>query len=68
MSKKYKCIVKVEAQKFLKYHVNNLLSFTRFLDREYPNWVWFNVYDVNTKKQITNYTKFNKPRYKTVIH
>jgi len=67
MNKKYRCIVKVDAQKFLKYYVNNLLSFTRFLDTKYPSWTWFNVYDLHTKKQITSYTKFKKPLHKKVI-
>ena len=33
--KKYTCIVKVEKEKFVRYHVNDLLAFTKFLDREF---------------------------------
>jgi hypothetical protein len=64
MSKKYKIIAKVENDKFVKYNVNNLLLFTSFLDRNFPNWRWFNVYEYtkdDTGKQVANFTKSNKP-------
>ena len=60
-SKKYRVIVKVGDSKFLKYHVNNLLKFTSFLDAEFPNWRFFNVFDYDTREQIANYTRNNKP-------
>jgi len=66
MAKKYNCIVKVEYDKIVKYHVNNLLSFVQFLDSNFKNWTWFNVYDSKTRKQITSYTKNNRPTTKTV--
>jgi hypothetical protein len=38
--------VKCRSCSFKKYNnVNNLLTFTVFLNKEFPNWVWFNVYD-----------------------
>jgi len=50
------CQAKVQAGKridvkcggcsYKKYNnVNNLLTFTAFITREFPNWVWFNVYE-----------------------
>lgn len=31
--------------RFFTYHSNDLLSTTAFIDKQYPNWVWFKVYD-----------------------
>ena len=58
--KKYKVIAKVNNDKFVKYHINNLLSFTTFLDTKYPEWRYFNVFNTNGQ-QIANYTKNNIP-------
>lgn len=60
MSKKYKIIAKVGKDKFVKYHVNNLLSFTSFLDLNFKDWRFFNVFD-QTGQQIANFTKNNRP-------
>lgn len=62
--KKYKVIVKANKEKFLKYNVNNLLLFTRFLDKEYPEWRWFNVFVYkkdSSGEQIASFTKSNRP-------
>lgn len=64
MSKTYKVIVKVSSDKFVKYNVNNLISFTIFLDKHYKAWRWFNVYDKQTKVQIGSFTKNNRPPLK----
>jgi len=64
MGKTYKVIVKISNDKFVKYNVNNLVSFTKFIDQHYKNWRWFNVYDKKTKTQITSYTKYNRPQLK----
>lgn len=61
--KKYKVIAKVSNDKFVKYHVNNLLSFTLFLDDKFKDWRYFNVFNVNGE-QIANYTKNNRPQTK----
>lgn len=63
-TKKYKVIVKVCNDKFLKYNVNNLLLFTKFLDREYPDWRYFNVFRYtqdSTGEQIASFTKKDRP-------
>ena len=61
---KYDVIVKVQDDKFLKYHSDNLANFTEFLDKTYPSWRWFNVYDSKTKQQVGNYTKQSRPKTK----
>jgi len=64
MSKTYKVIVKIGKDQFVKYQVNNLILFTKFLDKQYKDWRWFNVYDKKTSVQITSFTKYNKPKLK----
>ena len=62
--KKYKVIAKVEADKFVKYNVNNLQLFTKFLDSNFPNWRYFNVYSYTkdgSGEQIANFTKNSRP-------
>jgi len=48
MSKTYKVIAKVSSDKFVKYNTGNLISFTKFLDANYKDWRWFNVYNKKT--------------------
>jgi hypothetical protein len=67
MQKKYKVIAKVDNNKFVKYNVNNLVLFTKFLDRSFQGWRWFNVYEYTkdgTGKQIGNFTNKNRPKNK----
>jgi hypothetical protein len=40
----------------LRYNTPDLLDFQRFLDKQYPEWLWFNVFD-KEGNQIANYTK-----------
>lgn len=58
--KKYKVVAKVEDQKFVKYNVNNLLLFTQFLDKNFSDWRWFNVYNMS-QEQIANFTNKSRP-------
>ena len=63
-AKKYKVIAKVDNERFVKYNVNNLLLFTQFLDKNFPNWRWFNVYNYTKNdggEQIGNFTNKNRP-------
>lgn len=66
---KYICIVKVSdttgTEKFLKYHVTDLINFTVYLDKNYK-WYYFNVYDKKNRDQIANYTINNKPNTRRV--
>jgi hypothetical protein len=62
--KKYRVIVKADNEKFVKYNVNNLLLFTAFLDRSWPEWRWFNVYAHKGEtegSQLANFTNKNRP-------
>jgi hypothetical protein len=62
--KKYKVIAKVGNDKFVKYNVNNLVLFAKFLDHQFPDWRFFNVYAYtkdDSGSQIANYTKNQRP-------
>lgn len=62
--KKYRVIVKVGNEKFIRYNVNNLLKFTEYLDITFPEWRWFNVYEYVPGKigmQLDNFTTKNRP-------
>jgi hypothetical protein len=65
MEKKYTIIAKVSNEQFVKYHVNNLLSFTKFLDEKFPDWRYYNVFD-KAGQQLTNFTKNSRPQQKTL--
>ena len=62
----YVCIVKT-SEKHLKYHVNDLIKFTAFLDANFKTWQWFNVYDYKTKDQIGNFTINNRPTTRKIL-
>ncbi|MGF7230004.1 hypothetical protein [Arachidicoccus sp.] len=66
MSKKYICIVKVNETKFVRYHVNNLISFVSFLDKRFAGWRWMNVFDYRTKQQLGSFSKNNRPIHKYI--
>ena len=74
MSKRYTAIVKIKnrpdgSAHCVKYRFDNLLNFTKFLDKNWTQWKWFNVYsnkDTDRGKQLANFTKFNKPKAKYV--
>jgi hypothetical protein len=63
--KKYKVIAKVGKDKFVRYNVNNLMTFTSFLEREFKGFYWFNVYKYTkdgSGQQLANFTNKNKPQ------
>ena len=63
MTKKVSCIVKINSNQFVKYeYVNNLKLFTIFIDKKFPDWRYFNVFNRETKQQIGSFTKNNKPQ------
>lgn len=64
--KLYTVIVKVSAEKFVKYHCSDLLSLVSFLDKNYPGWRWFNVYSQKTKTQLANFTNKDRPTSKKI--
>ena len=62
--KKYKVIAKVGNEHFVKYNVNNLRMFVKFLDRKFPDWRWFNVFEYtkdSTGRQLDSFTKNKRP-------
>jgi hypothetical protein len=74
MSKRYVAIVKIGDKSdgsahCLKYRFDNLLLFTSFLDKKWGDWRWFNVYSnkgIDKGKQLSNFTKVNKPKSKFI--
>ncbi len=68
--KKYKVIAKVGNDRFVKYNVNNLVQFASFLDRQFPDWRYFNVYTYtkdDSGEQVGNYTKNQRPTSRFVV-
>jgi len=63
-SMKYAIIAKISEDKYVKYHSDNLLSFTRFLDTKFSSWKWFNVYNPVTRLTLASYTQARKPTSK----
>ena len=67
---RYKVIVKVKnnpdgTAKCVRYRVRNLIKFTAYLDKEYSEWKWFNVYSNHTPDkgvQLGNFTKNKRPQ------
>jgi hypothetical protein len=62
--KKYKVIAKVGNDKFVKYSVNNLILFASFLDKNWPDWRYFNVFSWtrnDTGQKIASFTKNARP-------
>jgi hypothetical protein len=67
--KKYRVVAKVDNKDFVKYHVNDLLKFTQFLDKEFPHWRWFNVYRYvkeGNGPQLASFTTKNRPLHRFV--
>lgn len=65
--KKMKVIAKVSPDRFVKYNVQDLVSFARYLDRSFPDWRWMNVYDKNTGNQVCSFTRNHRPTTKHVV-
>ncbi len=74
MPKRYTAIVKIKNKSdgtahCVKYRFDNLILFTRFLDKKWASWKWFNVYSnkgMENGKQLANFTKNNRPLSKYV--
>ena len=62
----YNAVIKIKTDnedRFLKYRgINNLVKFTEFLDRNFPNWKYFNIYDHKSKSYLKSFTINNKPK------
>lgn len=77
MEKKYKVVTKVACTSscndkkclncsFKTWHVNDLLKFVDFLNREHQNWRWFNVNSIKNKTELANFTKNKLPTSKWI--
>jgi hypothetical protein len=63
----YRIWVKIENDKTITYRSSDLLNFTKFLNKSYPAWRFFNVYDKETGQQLASFTKSNQPQTKRVL-
>lgn len=61
----YKCWAKVNSTDTKSWHTPDLLDFQKFLDREYPEWRFYNVYI--KEQQVASFTKNNRATAKRVI-
>lgn len=71
VEKKYRVIAKLSRiksstgqDKCGKWTANDLIAFTAFLDKNYPDWCWFNVYRYtgnDSGKQLASFSKYNRP-------
>lgn len=67
--KRYTAIVKINnnpdgSAYCVKYRFNDLLNFVSFLDKQWKDWKWFNVFSnkgMNKRQQIGNFTNRNRP-------
>ena len=71
MKKRYRVITKIGnnpdgSARCVKYHVNDLVKYAAFLDREWPSWTWSNVYDKETGQQLGSFTNRNRPASKAL--
>ncbi len=74
MAKKYTAIVKINnkpdgSAHCLKYRFDNLLNFTQFLDENWIQWKWYNVYSntgLNKGIQLASFTKNKRPTSKSL--
>lgn len=73
---KYRVIAKVSKTKLesgqdhcVKYRTSNLIDFANFLDSQYPEWCWFNVFRYvkgGKGDRLASFTKYNRPTAKTI--
>lgn len=54
------------SERWLKHHVNNLISYANYLDTNFPKWCFFNVFDKETRLKVAQFTKNSRPSKKTV--
>jgi hypothetical protein len=72
--KRYIAIVKIGnnpngTARCLKYHFDDLLKFTNFLDTKWKEWKWFNLFanrGENKGIQLGNFTKNKRPKKRQI--
>lgn len=73
---KYRVIAKITGKKAdngndqcVKYGTSDLISFTDFLDRKYPEWCWFNVFRYvrgGKGERLASFTKYKRPTTRSI--
>jgi len=61
MTKRYVVIAKVGNEKFIKHRTSNLLLYTNYLNKNWSDWRYFNVFDKETRLQLASFTKNRIP-------
>lgn len=72
--KNYHIILKTDLYErgtFIKYHsINDLLRFLDFIDKKFPKWVFFHVYEKEGGRLLETFKKTKKethlPKTKTI--
>ncbi len=72
--KRYKAIAKIDNNTdgtayCIKYRFDDLLKFTEFLDKEWSQWKWYNVFSNKGEDkgiQIANFTNKRRPQRRIV--
>ena len=64
MSKKQRLVIAKIAEngeyRFVKYHCTNLEKFAQFLERNFDDWLYFNVFNKQTRERISKNGEFTK--------
>lgn len=55
--KKYAVITKITNTRYIKHRVNDIYKYKLFLNKNYPEWRYCNIYCNHTKYQISRMTK-----------
>lgn len=48
------------------WHTSNLINFQDWIDTEYPQWKFFNVYDRETNRELARFTKYQRCTVKKI--
>jgi hypothetical protein len=59
--KKYSTITRINPQKFVKFHVDNLLKFHEYLIKQWNKYDYINVYDSETHLFLKRFYSTNPP-------
>jgi len=63
---KYRVWVKTDKYDHKQWHTSDLLNLQLFLDKDYPEWCYFNVYDRESNNNLGSFTKFKRASSKTI--
>lgn len=59
MAQKFTVIIKSDFKSFIKYrNVTSIKKLVTYLDKNYPQWRWFNIFD-KEKNQVGSYSRKN---------